>query len=290
MQNLSKIILITGTSSGFGKLLAIALANEGHSIIAAMRNAGTKNALVAQELGALTNVEVVEMDVTNTDSVNTAIEKILKKYGQIDILINNAGISGMGLFEATSVERMKNIFEVNVWGAVRGIQAVLPSMRKQKKGLVINISSTSGILSIPYVSAYCGSKFALEGMIESLQYEVKKFGIETINILPGPFPTDVGSKTGQGSDLPKIVEAYGEEEAYLLNEFGRIYNKKMLENKSDSQEVVDAVKNLIEMEDGTRPAQTVVNRMAGGLEQEYVDAKISAKRDYMTRMGYPAYL
>uniref|UniRef100_UPI00131C9A6D SDR family NAD(P)-dependent oxidoreductase n=1 Tax=Pedobacter sp. L105 TaxID=1641871 RepID=UPI00131C9A6D len=115
---MSKTILITGTSSGFGKLMALDLAKKGNRVIAAMRNITTKNADIAKELGVIPNIEVVEMDVTSTASVNAAVETTVKKYGQIDVLVNNAGITGFGLFEATSIEQMKNIFEVNVWGSV----------------------------------------------------------------------------------------------------------------------------------------------------------------------------
>src|SRR3954471_10716937 len=115
MEFMSKTILITGTSSGFGKLMALDLAGKGHTVIAAMRSIATKNAGIAKELGAISNIEVVEMDVTSEASVNAAVEATVKKHGQIDVLVNNAGITGFGLFEATSIDQMKNIFEVNLW-------------------------------------------------------------------------------------------------------------------------------------------------------------------------------
>jgi NAD(P)-dependent dehydrogenase (short-subunit alcohol dehydrogenase family) len=286
---MTKTILITGTSAGFGKVMATALASEGHSVIAAMRNIYSKNAAVAGELNALPNVEVVEMDVTSTESVNSAIEKTLKKYGRIDVLVNNAGIGNFGLFEATSIEQMKNVFEVNLWGAVRGIQAVLPSMREHKAGLIINISSTLGTLSAPYLAPYSGTKYAIEGITEALQYEIKKYGIEVVTVLPGPFPTEIAGKS-LGPDRPEIIDAYGEGEINKIQQFGRILYDKIMEYKTDSQEVADAVKKLIDLKDGTRPAQTVVNRMADGIEQEFADSKVAIKTEWMKRSGFVDYI
>jgi short-subunit dehydrogenase len=112
------------------------------------------------------NVEVVEMDITNDDSVNNAVEQVLKKYGQIDVLVNNAGVAGFGLFESTSLENMKGLFDVNLFGVVRTYQAVLPSMRKHKSGLIINISSGFGIFASPFVVPYQMGKFWLEALTE----------------------------------------------------------------------------------------------------------------------------
>jgi len=286
---MSKTILVTGTSAGFGKLIATTLADEGHSVIAAMRNVSTKNAAAAAELNEHPNVEVVEMDVTSTESVNSAIENTLKKYGQIDVLVNNAGIGAFGFFEAYSIDQMKSIFEVNLWGPVRGIQAVLPSMRENKAGLIITISSTAGILSIPYLGPYTGSKYAIEGITESLQYEIKKYGIEAVTVLPGPFPTEIAAKSPM-PDRPEIVEAYGEDEMNKAQQFGGIIYNKILEYQTDSQEVADAVKKLIDLKAGTRPAQTVVNRMTAGIEQEFADSKIAIKTEWMTRGGFADYI
>lgn len=286
---MSKTILITGTSAGFGKLMATTLANEGHSVIAAMRNVSTKNLAVAAELNSIPNVEVVEMDVTSTESVNSAIEKTLKKYGQIDVLINNAGVGAFGFFEAYSIAQMQSIFEVNLWGYIRGIQAVLPSMRVHREGLIINISSTLGILSVPYLAPYSATKYAIEGMTEGLQYEIKKYGVEVVTVLPGPFPTEIAGKSAI-PERQEILEVYGEDEMTKAQQFGGIMYNKIMEYKTDSQEVADAVKKLIDLKAGTRPAQTVVNRMTNGMEQEFADSKIAIKTEWMKRNGFVDYI
>src|ERR1700754_481795 len=286
---MQKTILITGTSTGFGKLTTITLANDGHSIIAAMRGVNGKNAEAAKELGALPNVEVVEMDVTIDNSVKTAIDYALKKYGRIDVLINNAGVAGFGIFEGTSIDHMKNIFEVNLFGIVRTYQAVLPSMRERRSGLIVNISSGFGLFATPFVVPYQMTKFAIEALTEGVRQEVKKYGIETVSVLPGPFPTEIAGKTGFGADKPEIIEDYGTETQQAFGQFGAIMFGKIEEFKADPQEVADGILKLINMEDGTRPYQTVINRIGCGVEQQFVNAKQSYREKLMMNMGLAAY-
>lgn len=287
---MSKTILITGTSSGFGKLMALDLSKRGHKVIAVMRNKATKNALIAQELGAAPNIEVIEMDVTSTASVNAAIEATEKKYGQIDVLVNNAGITGFGLFEATTIEQMKNIFEVNVWGSVRNILAVLPSMRKHRSGLIINITSGLGLITAPYLGAYNGSKWAMEGITETLRYEVQQQGIETVTLQPGAFPTGISDKPENGADRPEITAAYGSDALEKIQQFGHIMYRKIDEYKMDPQEIADAVTKLVEMESGTRPFYTTVNRVTDNLEQEYANKKIPYNQEWLKRMGWSEWI
>ncbi|MFD0763554.1 SDR family oxidoreductase [Mucilaginibacter lutimaris] len=287
---MSKTILITGTSAGFGKIMAIDLAKKGYNVAAGMRNVSSKNAEVAKELSALPNVIVVEMDVTSTDSVNTAVEQTVAKFGGIDVLVNNAGIAGYGLFEAFSVEQMKRLFEVNLWGTVRGYLAVLPLMREQRSGLIINITSGLGIISAPYIAPYTGTKYAIEGMTETIRYEVQNFGIETVTLQPGPFRTGITEKEGAQPDRTEIYEAYGEGFTDKLQKLGGIMSGKMDEYAMDPQEVSDATINLIEMEPGTRPYYTVVNRVTDNLEQEYADSKDPIRKEWMKRMGWGEWL
>jgi NAD(P)-dependent dehydrogenase (short-subunit alcohol dehydrogenase family) len=287
---MSKKVLITGTSSGFGKLMALDLAQKGHRVIATMRNISTKNAGIARELDVIPNIEVVEMDVTSTESVNAAVAAIVKKHGQIDVLVNNAGITGFGLFEATTIEQMKNIFEVNVWGSVRNVLAVLPSMREHRSGLIINITSGLALITAPYLGPYNGSKWAIEGITETLRYEVQDYGIETITLQPGAFPTGISDKPENGSDRPEITEAYGDAILEKIQKFGGIMYRKIEEYKMNPQEIADAVTKLIEMEPGTRPFHTTVNRVTGNLEQEYADTKTPYNQEWIKRMGWGEWL
>jgi NAD(P)-dependent dehydrogenase (short-subunit alcohol dehydrogenase family) len=287
---MSKTILITGTSSGFGKLMAKTLAGEGHSVIATMRNVTTKNADSANELNAIDNVEVVDLDISDEQSVNDGFKKVLEKYGHIDVLVNNAGVTGFGLFEATSIKQMQTIFDINVWGTARATQAVLPSMREKKSGLIINITSGLGIFAAPYILPYAMSKFALEGMVEGLRTEIRPFGIETVTIPAGPFPTEIGGKAaGFSADKQEIVDAYGQEASDGFQAFGGAMFAKIEETKADPQEIADAVNDLIKMKPGTRPNQTVVNRMGKGADQRYADLKAEYKQELFDNMGWGAF-
>lgn len=283
---MSKTILITGTSSGFGKLAAITLAWQGHSVIAAMRNIEGSNAEAAKELNSLDNIEVVEIDVTNEASFQSAVANTLKKYGVIDVLINNAGVVGMGVLESFSIDLMKKLFDTNLWGMVRGYQAVLPSMRDNKSGLIINVSSGLGLFSGPYTVPYNMSKFAIQGLTEGIRQEIKQFGIETVTVLPGPFPTDVVTKGGFGADREDIIEAYGTQEGEKMQDFGGNMFGKIDEYKMDPQEVADSIAELIAMKAGTRPTETVVNRIGEGVEQEFADSKHDYYQKIMTNLGW----
>jgi len=286
---MSKTVLITGTSTGFGKLITKTLAKEGHSVIATMRDVSGKNVAAAKELSALHNVEVVELDVTSDASVEKAIQNVIKKHGQIDVLVNNAGVVGFGLFEGTSVEQMKQVFEVNLFGIVRTYQAVLPSMRAQRSGLIINISSGLGIFATPFIVPYIMTKFGVEALTEGVRHEVKQYGIETVSILPGPFPTEITTKAGFGPDKSEVLAAYGPDVQRSFEQFGTTMVGKMEEYKVDSQLVADGVLALINMKAGTRPYQTSINPIAQEIEQPYTNSKLAIKTAWMEKMGWGAY-
>jgi NAD(P)-dependent dehydrogenase (short-subunit alcohol dehydrogenase family) len=287
---MSKTILITGTSAGFGKLMVIDLAKKGYNVAAAMRNVNSKNAEVAAELNTIPNVTVLEMDVTSTESVEAAVKQTLAQYGRIDVLVNNAGIAGFGPLEAFTVDQMKRLFEVNLWGTIRGYLAVLPHMREQRSGLIINITSGLGLISAPYIAPYIGTKYAIEGMTEAIRYEVQEFGIEAVTLQPGAFPTGITEKEGAQADRPEVLEAYGEEFTDKLTKFGSIMVGKINEYKMNPQEVATATSGLIEMAPGTRPHFTTVNRVTDNLEQKYADAKGPLSIEWMKRMGWEDWL
>lgn len=238
-----------------------------------MRNVENKNAEVAKELNAIDNIEVVELDVTSEASVQAAVAQTLKKYGKIDVYINNAGVVGLGVVEAFSIDTMKNLFDTNLWGTVRGYQAVLPSMRANKSGLIINVSSGLGVFSAPFIVPYNMSKFAIEGLTEGIRYEIKPFGIETVSLQPGPFPTEIAGKTGFSADNDAITEAYGEFGLGRIQEFGGNMFGKIEEYKTNPQEVAEAIAELVEMKAGTRPNVKIVNRISEGVEEEYAALK-----------------
>lgn len=256
-------ILITGTSSGFGKLFVVGLAEAGHHVYATMRNVAGKNAAVAAELAKLDNVDVLELDVTKPDTIENAVAAVQKNGDSIDVVINNAGGGGLGVTESYSLEEVRWQYEVNVFGVFNVLKSVLPAMRTQKSGLIINVSSIMGRFTIPTSGMYSSSKYALESMSEALRYELKPFGIDVAVLQPGAFPTtDFGKNMGGFSPKDSDTAAQYGDLAKLPENFGKML-MDMVEsgNFNDPQLVTDAVKNLIETPAGERPFRVVVDPM-----------------------------
>jgi NAD(P)-dependent dehydrogenase (short-subunit alcohol dehydrogenase family) len=209
-----KTIVITGSSSGFGVLTAKALAARGHDVVATMRDSATRNHAVKMELETFAGqgsykLQVVDMDVTNDDSVSTAIASIAKTHGRIDVLLNNAGVMNVGVTEAYSIAELQAQFEINTFGPARTIRAVLPTMRTQGSGLIISVTSLSGRVVLPFFGAYSASKFALEALAEAYRYELSGLGIDSVIVEPGPFPSGLLTKSPAPSNQA-ITVAYGD--------------------------------------------------------------------------------
>jgi NAD(P)-dependent dehydrogenase (short-subunit alcohol dehydrogenase family) len=282
---MSKTIFITGTSTGFGKLIATTLATTGNTVIAGMRNVNGHNANAAQQLSAISNVEVVEIDVTDDASVNAAFEKTLKKYGHIDVLVNNAAISGFGLTEAYSLDQIRKIFEVNFYGVLRTYQAVLPSMRKAKSGLIINITSGASGHTLPFMVPYLASKFGVESITEGLQDELKQFGIENVSIQPGVYPTEAttGVKTGVNADRTEIIAAYGDAATQQFNALGTALFGKMAQFNMNPQTIADGVLELVNMKKGNRPLRFPLDAIAQGTDKEFIEARAAIKAKWVAK-------
>ncbi|WDF56582.1 SDR family oxidoreductase [Mucilaginibacter sp. KACC 22063] len=280
---MSKTIFITGTSTGFGKLTAVTLAKAGHNVIAGMRNVTGKNKSAAEELGAIANIEVVEIDVTSDESVKLAFEKVLNKYGHIDVLINNAAVSGFGLLEAFSLEQVRKMFEVNFYGVLRTYQAVLPAMREAKNGLIINITSGASGHTLPFMIPYLASKFTVESITEGLQDELKDYGIENVSIQPGVYPTEMtnGAKTGVDADKPEIIAAYGDAATQQFNALGAALFGKMDQFKMDPQTIADGILNLVNMKKGERPLRYPLDAIAQGTDKEFIKARADIKAKWL---------
>ena len=176
---MNKVILITGVSSGIGKICAEYLSGKYDKVYGTSR----------RQPNGTEKYKVLQMDVRNPEAVQQVIKTIIDKEGRIDVLINNAGIGLAGAIENFSEEEMNQDLSVNFFGKVRMIKAVLPYMRNQHNGLIINISSIGGLMGLPFQGFYCASKFAIEGISESLRYELKQFGIKVVLINPGDFRT-----------------------------------------------------------------------------------------------------
>lgn len=183
-MNTKKIVLITGATSGIGKETALLLTEKGFVVYGTARNIENKTL----------PFRLLPMDVRDDESIAKAIGTILAEAGKIDILINNAGVGITGSVEELPMDELKNVFATNFYGAISLMQAVLPSMRTQKSGLIINITSIAGYMGLPFRGAYSASKGALMLMTEALRMEVKNFGIEVTTIAPGDYATDIASR------------------------------------------------------------------------------------------------
>ena len=204
---MGKTCIVTGANSGIGRSTAITLAKNNYTVFATMRSLerGEKLREIAQQLSL--EIKEVELDVSNTDSVNQGINEILDQTNQIDVLINNAGIGSNAVIEDVHIESDKNVFETNFWGVVRCIQAVLPTMRHQKSGHIIQVSSIAGRVGLPAQPIYSASKWALEGLSENLAHDLSSFGVRVSIIEPGVTRTAILGKNNtvpQNADFENI--------------------------------------------------------------------------------------
>ncbi|MGE8588862.1 MAG: oxidoreductase [Alcaligenes sp.] len=183
---LSKVFLITGVSSGFGRALAQEALAAGHTVVGTARSDEAKRDFESLADAAFGRV----LDVTHFDRIDDVVSEIETSVGPIDVLVNNAGYGHEGVLEESSLSEMRRQFDVNVFGAVAMMKAVLPYMRARRRGHILNITSMGGHVTMPGIAYYCGSKFALEGISESIGKEVKPLGIAVTAVAPGSFRTD----------------------------------------------------------------------------------------------------
>ena len=187
----SKIILITGCSSGFGMLTAARLASKGHKVLATMRSLNRNGALIDELKRRNAEAEILHLDVTNKLSIKQTITEVASKHGYIDVLVNNAGFGIGGAFEDLTEEEIREQMETNFFGVQNVTREVIPLMRQRRRGRIINISSVAGFSTSPCFSAYNASKWALEAFSESLHYELKFFGIDVLLVEPGTYNTKI---------------------------------------------------------------------------------------------------
>src|SRR5262249_24454750 len=207
-SSMPKTVLITGASSGFGRDTAETLFRAGHIVYASMRGAEGKNREAAEALRKL-GIKTVELDVSDDASVEAGVKKVLAEAGKIDVLVNNAGIGSAGVTEAFTAEQAEVVFDTNVIGLLRVTRAVLPSMRQKRDGLIINIGSTLGRVTFPFLGIYGASKFAVEALTDSLRCEVSQFGVEVVEVQPSAYPTSIFSGIQMPVDT-EVTKSYGE--------------------------------------------------------------------------------
>jgi NAD(P)-dependent dehydrogenase (short-subunit alcohol dehydrogenase family) len=197
-----KVALVTGSSRGIGFVTSTILARNGFLTYASMRNLDKEKEIRLVVDKEKIRLKTIQLDVTDSNSVDNAIKSIMEQSGRIDVLVNNAGYGLVGAFEELGIEEIKQQYETNLFGVIRMTQAVLPIMRKQKSGIIVNMSSGAGRFGYPNGSAYVSTKFALEGLSESIAYEVEPFGIKIVLVEPGFVRTNFSNVVGKKSVSP----------------------------------------------------------------------------------------
>ena len=229
-------VLITGCSTGFGKLAVKTFQEANWNVVATMRSPEMET-----ELNKLANVWVTRLDVTDKESIDAVVSGAIEKFGKIDVLVNNAGYGSHAYLEQFPEQKIYDLFETNVFGLIRVSQAVLPHMRKNRKGVIINVTSMAGHVGFALTSTYCASKHAVEGLTEGMAMEYKPFGIRVNAVAPGAFGTSFGANSDmniQYGDI-EIQQHAGE----IAQNFVKVAEEMMNQGdqKADPQEVVDVI-------------------------------------------------
>ena len=265
-MNSKQVVLITGSSTGFGRLFTETLARKGHTVFATMRDPGGRNAKNASEIRALAEknslpIHVLDLDVTDDTSVERSVNAAIAKAGRIDVAINNAGYYLTGLEEAVTSEQARRLMDANFLGPVRVNRAVLPHMRRQRSGVLMHISSVAGRVVLPSVGFYCASKFALEALAEAYSYELAAQGIESVIVEPGAYQTAVFGNMVTAADQAR-TDTYG-----AVKEIPAKINAALSSTTADAQEVADAVLRIIETPAGEKQLRYVVSPRSNGVDQ-----------------------
>src|SRR5919199_3933445 len=248
MSSDQKVAVVTGSSSGIGYETALTLARNGFLTYATMRNLSKNDNIKSVTNKEKLPIRINQLDVTDDVSVNNAIRTIVSETGRIDVLVNNAGYGLVGAFEDLSIQEIKDLYETNVFGVVRVTQAVLPTMRRQQSGIIVNVSSGAGIFGYPGGSSYVSTKFALEGLSESISYELEPFGIKVVLIEPGFIRTNVMNS----STIAKKAQDPSSPYFSLTRQLERSF-KLAMENTSASSPPEEVAKVVLQAIRSTNP-------------------------------------
>jgi NAD(P)-dependent dehydrogenase (short-subunit alcohol dehydrogenase family) len=286
---MKQTILVTGSNSGFGRLIVETLARQGYQVFAGMRAVAGKNAPAAEALRAFAQQEQlalypIEIDVTDDASVEQAIAAIVGQAGRLDVVVNNAGVSYSGPLEAFTLEQVQQQFATNVFSVLRVNRAVLPQMRQQGSGLLLHIGSIVGRLAVPFLGLYGATKFALEGLTESYRYELAPFGIDAAIIEPGTFPTSISANRQTAADGERFALYQSALDAFAAP----FYAENRSTTPPDPQEVANAVAHVIAQPAGERPLRTVVATAIQRLAPQALnDAATHATQSFFEALHIP---
>src|SRR5918994_751553 len=269
------VAVVTGSSSGIGLAASLALAKNGYLTYATMRNLAKRDTIQSIAEKQHLPGRTVQLDVTDENSVKNAIQSILSESGRIDLLVNNAGYGLTGAFEDVGIDEIKALYETNVFGVIRVTQAVLPIMRKQRSGRIINISSGAGKIGYPGGSPYVSSKFALEGLSESMAFEVEQFGIKTVLVEPGFIRTSIGENIAMAKKSQRPNSTYSQMMQRMKSSSHR---RSMIENAPDADLVASVI---VEAATAKEPN---LRYLAGKDVQQMVAAKKSMSDEEFQKM------
>jgi NAD(P)-dependent dehydrogenase (short-subunit alcohol dehydrogenase family) len=293
MPSTQQVVLITGASTGFGRLIAEKLARKNFHVFATMRNVSGGNAAAAREIAELAAreslaLQTLELDVTDDRSVESAVSKVVLQCGRMDVLVNNAGYGIMDLAESVTLAQAQRQLDTNFFGVLRMNRAVLPTMKRQGSGLLLHVSSGGGRLAIPGMGLYCASKFAMEALAEVYRYELASLGIDSVILEPGAYATPILGKLERGED-PERKSGYGE-----MAQVPENLKAKIGSSRGNPQEIADIVLQIIETPAGQRqlryrvgpggPGVHRINALTDEVQREMLEAfGIAALAKFKTR-------
>ncbi|KGE02165.1 oxidoreductase [Rhizobium sp. YS-1r] len=231
-----KTFFITGANSGFGLAIATAASTAGHAVIGAARSNAARTSLAE----SLPSLIPVELDVTEFDKISGVVDQVEKDHGPVDVLINNAGYGHEGVLEESPLEEMRRQFDVNAFGAVAVAKAFLPRFRERRRGFIVNVTSMGGMITMPGIAYYCGSKFALQGISEVMRSEMAQFGVHVTALCPGSFRTDWA-----GRSMVRTERSIAEYDK-LFNPIREARQAKSGKQLGDPGKLAEAVLRLIE--------------------------------------------
>ncbi|WP_314410916.1 oxidoreductase [Pseudomonas kuykendallii] len=264
----SKLFFISGVSSGFGRAFAEAALAAGHRVVGSLRSAADLQAFEQDPSGRAFGVL---LDVTDDAAIDAAIAGVERDHGPIEVLVNNAGYGHEGILEESPLAELRHQFDVNLFGAVALIKAVLPGMRQRRSGRIINITSMGGFITLPGIAYYCGSKFALEGISETLASEVRDFGIFVTAVAPGSFRTDWAGRSMRRSE--RSIADYDA----LFEPIRAARESKSGRQNGDPRKAAQVLLQLVAME------SPPTHLLLGSDALQLVQAKLAALQDEIAR-------
>jgi NAD(P)-dependent dehydrogenase (short-subunit alcohol dehydrogenase family) len=290
-EDIRRVVLVTGASSGFGRLTVETLARRGHQVFAALRDVPGRNAKAGAELTALASAEkldlhVVELDVTDQDSADHAIDSVTGAAGRLDVVVNNAGGIFPGPVEAFTAEEAQRQFDVNVLGALRVNRAALPQLRQQGYGVLIQVGSLSSRVTLPYSGLYAASKAALGSLTEAWHHELAPFGVESVIVDAASYPTNIGANAVMPADMARLG-TYSDGFGRFVSQLTEVQSQA----PANPREVSDAIAAVVELPDGKRPLRTVIASDPQRDAMEALNAAAAAAaRTLSEEMGVSAFV